>query len=51
MSNGLFYDLLAAFMDVDHVNYIAGYGMVRELSECITNILICVPKMNKDMGG
>ncbi len=34
-------DLPATFLDVDHVNYIAVYGRVRELSECI-----CVPKIN-----
>ncbi len=37
--------LLATFLDVDRGNYIALYGRVRELSECIKNILICVPKM------
>ncbi len=41
-----FTDLLATFLDVDRVNHIAVYGRVRELSECIKNILICVPKMN-----
>ncbi len=25
------------FLDVDYVNYIAVYGRVRELSECIKN--------------
>ncbi len=39
-----FNDLLATFLDVDRVNYIAVYRKVRELSECIKNILICVPK-------
>ncbi len=38
--------LLAMFLAVDRVNYIAVYGRVRELSECIINILICVLKMN-----
>ncbi len=42
-----FTDLLATFLDVDRVNYIAVYGRVRELSECIKNILICVLKMNR----
>ncbi len=41
-----FTDLIATFLDVDRVNYIAVYGRVRELSECIENILICVMKMN-----
>ncbi len=40
-----FKDLLATFLDVDCVNYIAVYGRVRELSECIKNILICVPNV------
>ncbi len=30
-----FTDLLATFLDLDRVNHIAVYGMVRELSECI----------------
>ncbi len=42
-----FTDLLATFLDVDPVNHIAIYGRVRELSDSIKNILICVPKMNK----
>ncbi len=42
-----FTDLLATFLDVDGVNYIAVYGRGRELSECIKHILICVPKTNK----
>ncbi len=41
-----FNDVLATFLDVDRVNYIAVYGRVREHSEFIKNILICVPKMN-----
>ncbi len=41
-----FTDLLATFLDIHHVNSIAVYGRVRQLSECIKNILICVPKMN-----
>ncbi len=50
-----FTDLLATFLDVDRGNYIAVYGRVRELSECIKNILICVPKtkllrVRNDMG-
>ncbi len=46
-----FTDLLATFLDVDCVNYIAVYGRVRELSECIKNILICVLKMNEAFTG
>ncbi len=41
-----FTDLLDTFLDIDRVNYIAVYGRVRELSECIKNIFICVTKMN-----
>ncbi len=41
-----FNDVLATFLDLDWGSYIAVYGRVRELSECIKNILICVPKMN-----
>ncbi len=37
-----FTDLLATFLDLDHGNYIAVYGRVRELPE---SILIRVPKM------
>ncbi len=39
--------VLAMFLDLDRVNYIAVYGRVRELSEFIKYILICVPKMNE----
>ncbi len=46
-----FTDLLATFVDVDHVNSIAVYGRVRQLSECIENILICGPKMNGGLTG
>ncbi len=46
-----FIDLLATFLDVDRVNYIAVYGRVRELSECIKNIFICVLKMNRGHTG
>ncbi len=40
-----FTDLLATFLDVVHVNSTAVYGRVRQLSECIKNIFIFVPKM------
>ncbi len=46
-----FNDLLATFLDLDRVNYIAVYGSVKELSECIKNILICVLKMNGGLTG
>ncbi len=46
-----FTDLLATFLDLDRGNYIAVYGRVRELSEFIKNILICVPKMNGGLKG
>ncbi len=46
-----FTDVLAAFLDLDCGNYIAVYGRVRELSEFIKNILICVPKMNGGLMG
>ncbi len=46
-----FNDLLATFLDVDRVNYIAVYGRVRELSECIKNILIWVPKIKEAFTG
>ncbi len=46
-----FTDLFATFLNVDHVNYIAVYGRIRELSECIKNILICVLKMNGGLLG
>ncbi len=42
-----FTDLFAVFLDLDHVNYIAMYGRVRELSDFIKNVLICVLKMNR----
>ncbi len=43
--------LLAMFLDVDHVNYIAVDGRVTELSECIKNILICVPEDKQSFYG
>ncbi len=46
-----FTDLLATFLDVDRVYYIDVYRRVRELSECIKNILICVQKMNEAFAG
>ncbi len=46
-----FTDLLAMFLDINRVNSIAVYGRVGELSECIKNIVICVPKMNEGLAG
>ncbi len=46
-----FTDLLATFLDVDRVNSIAVYGRVRQLSECIKNILISVPMINGGLTG
>ncbi len=46
-----FTDVLATFLDLDCGNYIAVYGRVRELSEFIKNILICVPKINRGIMG
>ncbi len=44
-----FNDLHAMFLD--RVRILAVYGRVRELSEFIKNILICVPKMNEGLAG
>ncbi len=46
-----FIDVLATFLDLDRVRTLAVYGRVRELSEFIKNILICVPKMNEGLTG
>ncbi len=46
-----FNDVLATFLDLDCVRIFAVYGRVRQLSEFIKNILICVPKMNKGLTG
>ncbi len=46
-----FNDLLAMFQDLDHVRILAVYGRIKELSERIKNILICVPKMNEGLTG
>ncbi len=46
-----FTDLLAMFLDVDRDYYIAVYGRIRQLSECIKTILNCVPKTNKAFTG
>ncbi len=46
-----FTDVLAMFLCVDRGNILAVYGRVRELSDSINNILICVLKMNEGLMG
>ncbi len=46
-----FNDVLVPFLSLDRVRILAVYGRVRELSEFINNILICVLKMNKGLTG
>ncbi len=46
-----FNDLLAMFLDLEHVRTFAVYGRVRELSDFIKNILTCVPKLNGGLTG
>ncbi len=46
-----FNDVLATFLDLDRVMILVVNGRVRELSEFIKNILICVPKMNEGLTG
>ncbi len=46
-----FNDVLAMFLSLDHVRILAVYGRVRDLSEFIRNILICVLKKNKGLTG
>ncbi len=46
-----FTNLLAMFLDLDRVRTLAVYGRVRELSDSIKNILICVLKMNSGLTG
>ncbi len=46
-----FNDVLAMFLSLDRIRILAVYGRVRELSEFIKNILICVPKMNEGLTG
>ncbi len=43
--------VLTTFLDLDRGSILAVYGWVRELSEFIKNILICVPKINKGLTG
>ncbi len=46
-----FTNVLATFLYLDRVMTLAIYGRVRELTGCIKNILICVPKMNGGLTG
>ncbi len=46
-----FTDVLTTFLDLDYGSTLAVYWRVRELSEFIKNILICVPKMNEGLTG
>ncbi len=46
-----FNNVFTTFLDLDRVKILAVYGRVRELSEFIKNILICVPKMNEGLTG
>ncbi len=46
-----FNDVLTTFLNLDRVRILAVYGRVRELSDFIKNILICVPKMNEGLMG
>ncbi len=46
-----FNEVLATFLDLDHVRIIAVYGRVRELPVFIKTILIGVPKINKVLTG
>ncbi len=46
-----FNDVLATFLNLERVRILYVYGKIRELSEFIKNILICVPKMNEGLTG
>ncbi len=46
-----FTDVFISFWVWEHFSCIAVYGRVKELSDSIINILICVPKMNKGLMG
>ncbi len=48
MSHGLFNDVLATLMCLDHGSILVVYG---EVSDFIKHILICVPKMNDGLTG
>ncbi len=44
-------DVLATFLSFDRGRILAVYGRIREFSDFIKNILICVPKMNEGLTG
>ncbi len=44
-----FNDVHTTFLGLEHVSCLAVYGRVRKFSDFIKNILICVPKMNKNL--
>ncbi len=46
-----FNDVLATFLDLDLGSMLDVYGRIRDLTEFIKNILICVPKMNGGLTG
>ncbi len=48
---GYFNDVLTTFLGIKCGSSIAVYGRVRELSDFIENILICVLKMIKGLRG
>ncbi len=51
MSHGLFTNVLTMFLCFDRGSTFAVYGRVRELSDLIKNILICVELMNEGLMG
>ncbi len=51
MSYGLFYLVLATFLGLGTFELCSCLWRVRELSDFITNILICVLKMTKGLTG
>jgi len=46
-----FTDVLTTFLDLDRGSTLGVYERVKELSVCIKNILISVPKMNECLMG
>ncbi len=46
-----FTNVLTTFLCLDHGSILAVYGRVRELSDFIKNISICVPKINEGLTG
>ncbi len=49
MSHEIFYYVHATFMDLEILQLHCCLCRVRELSDFIKNILICVPKMNQGL--